>query len=148
MTLGHTRQSITALIRNGDITRLTRGVYAVGKPPEGVDESVARHRMLGRGAQLLYPDGALAGHLDATALRAAAFAIVTSTDFTWSEDLVGEILHDWSAPEVNLQLSSENMERFRRWITRTEPYRERPSAADAPSGDHVLSETIRTTSRA
>ena len=61
-TLGHTRESITAMVRDGALARLTRGVYAVGEPPEGPARSVEWHRLLGRGAQLLYPDGALAGH--------------------------------------------------------------------------------------
>ena len=68
-TLGHTRQSITALGRDGLLTRLTRGVYAVGPPPEGPARSVEWHRLLGRGARLLYPDGALSGHSAMVALQ-------------------------------------------------------------------------------
>ncbi len=68
MKLGHTRESITALVREGAVTRLTRGVYAVGDVPEGSARSVEWHRMLGRGARLLYPDGALAGHSAMVAL--------------------------------------------------------------------------------
>ena len=67
-TLGHTRASITGMVRDHVVTRLTRGVYAVGEPPEGVIGSVARHRLLGRGARLLYPDAALAGHSALVAL--------------------------------------------------------------------------------
>ncbi|GAA2161495.1 type IV toxin-antitoxin system AbiEi family antitoxin domain-containing protein [Pedococcus bigeumensis] len=67
-TLGHTRESITALVRQGAIARLTRGVYAVGEPPQGPSRTVEWHRMLGRGAQLLYPDGALAAHSAMVAL--------------------------------------------------------------------------------
>lgn len=68
MTLGHTRESITGMVRDGAVSRLTRGAYAVGERPAGVDDSVARHRLLGRGAQLLYPDAALAGHSALVAL--------------------------------------------------------------------------------
>lgn len=66
--LGHSRESLAALVRDGGVVRLTRGVYAVGAPPDGPTASAERHRLLGRGAQLLYPDGALSGHTALVAL--------------------------------------------------------------------------------
>jgi hypothetical protein len=67
-SLGHSRQSLAALVRDGTLVRLTRGVYAAGVPNVGAMTSVVRHSMLGRGAQLLYPDGALSGHTALVAL--------------------------------------------------------------------------------
>jgi hypothetical protein len=95
-------------------------------------------------------DAALAGELEAIALRAIAFAIVTSDDLVWSDDLVAEILHDWSAPEVNLSLDNENLRRFREWLALEQPYPERPGAAASGSveaGQRVF-ETTRVSGRA
>lgn len=66
--LGHTRKSIAGLVRDGTLVRLTRGAYAACVPPEGPSRTVEWHRLLGRAAQLLYPDGALAGHSAMVAL--------------------------------------------------------------------------------
>ena len=93
-------------------------------------------------------DAALGGHLEPVALRAVAFAIVTSDAFIWSDDIVGEILHDWSAPEVNLELTPENIKRFRRWAIGSEPYPVRPSTVDTGVRGRVLSETTRVKIRA
>jgi hypothetical protein len=55
-------------------------------------------------------DSALAGELPAEGLRLLAFIIITSERFTWGNDeLLAEILHDWSCPEVNYALTPENL---------------------------------------
>lgn len=95
-------------------------------------------------------DAALAGEVEAIALRATAFAIVTSDDLSWSEDLVGEILQDWSSPEVNLPLGNENLRRFREWLALEQPYPEKPNtpANGRVEGGQILSETTRVSGRA
>jgi len=67
-------------------------------------------------------DAALALHISPTALRSIAFAIIVSESFEWAEDLVGEVLHDWSAPEVNYELNEANLRQFRSWLAYEQPY--------------------------
>ena len=89
-------------------------------------------------------DAGLAGQLPPEALRLLAFTIITSDHFTWGEDeLLGEILYDWSGPEVNFPLTSEYLVQFRSWLDGTAPYpSEAGCSADAKPG-RVINRLIR-----
>ena len=68
-------------------------------------------------------DAVLQGELTATDLRNIGFAIVASDRFDFDgETVLGEVLHDWSAPEVNNPLTPANVKRFKRWLQGSEPY--------------------------
>jgi hypothetical protein len=67
-------------------------------------------------------DAATMSAISPASVRIVAFAIIASDHFTWTEDIVGEVLHDWAAPEVHLVLSVENFQRFKRWLTGAEAY--------------------------
>lgn len=67
-------------------------------------------------------DAFLLGELGAEEVKAAAFVLIGSDHFIWDTDspdgdLVGEVLFDWSAPEVNYPLTSDNVEKYRRGLT-------------------------------
>ena len=42
-------------------------------------------------------------------------------------ELVANVIADWSCPEVNYPLTIENVVRFRAWLTNAERYPSRPS---------------------
>lgn len=72
-------------------------------------------------------DAVLAGELQAAALEPIGFALYTSDRFEWEEDdVISNVLTDWSAPQINYPLTLENMERFKRWLLATESYPEKP----------------------
>lgn len=64
-------------------------------------------------------DAVLADSLSASALETVAFAIVASDHFRWEDDeaLVGRVLYDWASPEINFQLTPDNLRMFREWLT-------------------------------
>jgi len=67
-------------------------------------------------------DAAASAQLSSDALRHIAFAIIASDHFKWTAAIVGEVLHDWAAPEINYAFTPENMIKFRRWLRGDEPY--------------------------
>ena len=68
-------------------------------------------------------DAVLNETLQAEVLRTVAFVIVSSDHLTWGDDdLLGDILCDWSCPEVNYPLTPENMVRCRKWLDGIESY--------------------------
>jgi len=74
-------------------------------------------------------DAVLAGPLPVEELRTIGFALQASDAFEWDsdvDDLVAEVISDWSCPEVNYPLTLENIARFRNWLTGAEPYPTRP----------------------
>jgi len=62
------------------------------------------------------------GRMTGDALRHVAFTIIASDRFDWEDDLAGEVLHDWAAPEIDYALDPQNMKRVRRWLLREEAY--------------------------
>lgn len=78
-------------------------------------------------------DAAIDQRIAPESLRVLAFAVVASDRFEWNDEVVAEVLHDWSAPEINYPLTPENLRRFRMWLLREEPY---PEKSPLPSGAH------------
>ena len=74
-------------------------------------------------------DAVLNGELPADALRTIGFALMASDKFKWDgneDEVLAEVIADWSAPEINYALTPENVARFSAWLTRTEPYPPKP----------------------
>jgi hypothetical protein len=72
-------------------------------------------------------DAVLAGELSSESLKSIGYALVASDHFIFDgETVLGEVLHDWAAPEINYPLTLENVQRFRRWLMAEEPYPARP----------------------
>ncbi|MGE5113965.1 MAG: hypothetical protein ACM3JB_24145 [Acidobacteriaceae bacterium] len=78
-------------------------------------------------------DAVLSGDLPASDLRTIGFALQASDKFEWDGDedeVLAEVISDWSAPEINYPLTADNVRKFRAWLAREEPYPVRPHLAD------------------
>jgi len=74
-------------------------------------------------------DVVLEGELEPDALHSIGFALMASDAFCWDadeDDVLANVIGDWSCPEVNYPLTLENVKRFRAWLMRTEPYPAKP----------------------
>lgn len=80
-------------------------------------------------------DAVLAGELPAPSLEAIAFAVVVSEHLHWAEDdeLVARVLYDWASPEITWDLTGENVQMFRDWLT---------GAVRPPSEPEVTNDTL------
>jgi hypothetical protein len=75
-------------------------------------------------------DAVLKGDLPADGLHTIGFALMASDRFRWDGDkdeVLADVIGDWSCPEINYPLTIENVQRFRSWLTRTEPYPVKPT---------------------
>src|SRR3984885_2564811 len=50
------------------------------------------------------------------ALTTIGFALQASDAFEWEDDVISEVLSDWSAPEVNFELNAETLNMHRDWL--------------------------------
>ncbi len=92
-----------------------------------------------RPALILLCDAVLSGSLSPDSLATVGFALEASDKFLWDGDedeLVADIIADWSCPEVNYPLTVENIRRFKQWLTDAEPYPTRPTG-QLPGGTIV-----------
>jgi hypothetical protein len=71
----------------------------------------------------------LQGELAPGALHCIGFALMASDEFSWDDEdnVLADIIGDWSCPEINYPLTLENVRRFRAWLTRSEPYPAKPA---------------------
>jgi len=72
---------------------------------------------IGRDHLIRLCEAFLKGDLDSDQLEAIAFFLIGSDHFMWNSDfkegeLVAEILFDWSAPEINYELTKENVSQY------------------------------------
>ena len=92
-------------------------------------------------------DVVVQGELEPDALNAIGFALMASDAFCWDgdeDDVLANVIGDWSCPEVNYPLTVENVKRFRAWLARTEPYPPKPPLR---TGGNVISVTEKKPSR-
>ena len=57
--------------------------------------------------------------LNADELSTIAFALLASDAFEWDDEVISEVLSDWSAPEINFVLNDETMSMHRGWLLGT-----------------------------
>ncbi len=84
-------------------------------------------------------DAVLSGELPPQALATIGFALEASDRFIWDgdeDDLLANVIADWSCPEVNYPLTLENVGKFRAWLSGKEPY---PGKAAGASGGKLVS---------
>jgi hypothetical protein len=87
-------------------------------------------------------DVVLQGELEPDALHTIGFALMASDAFCWDsgeDDVLANVIADWSCPEVNYQLTLENVRRFRAWLTHSEPYPQKPALRNG--GGNIVSVT-------
>jgi hypothetical protein len=59
----------------------------------------------------------LDGDLEPGALATIGFVLMASDRFTWDgEQVLGDVIADWSCPETNYPLTLENVRLFRAWL--------------------------------
>lgn len=68
----------------------------------------------------------LDGNLNPSNLEVIGFALIASDQFEWNTDTddgerVGEVLFDWSAPEINHDLTVENVRCWKRYLETGKP---------------------------
>ena len=74
-------------------------------------------------------DAVLRDHLPSAMLATIGFALLASDLFEWEEDdLLANIINDWSCPEVNWPLTKENVARCREWLMEREAYPAKPKS--------------------
>jgi hypothetical protein len=61
-------------------------------------------------------DATFTTELEAEALIAIAFALLATDRFVWEDDVMSEVLFDWSCPEVNFPIVPRTLEMHRRWL--------------------------------
>jgi hypothetical protein len=71
-------------------------------------------------------DAAIGGTLSEAALNAVAFALLSTDHFEWEDDIIAEVLNDWSAPEVNYPLTASNLSMDKGWLSGITKPPERP----------------------
>ena len=73
--------------------------------------------LLTRNHLALLCDLGIAGRISEDGLSAIGFSLVASDHLSWEgDDVIAEVLHDWSCPEVNYPLSSETLEMHKSWL--------------------------------
>jgi len=70
-------------------------------------------------------DAVLTGGLPPPMLQPIVFALLASQHCDWEDNLISNVLSDWSCPEINYPLTTETVGKFKRWVLELEPYPER-----------------------
>jgi hypothetical protein len=61
-------------------------------------------------------EAALSKTLPPASLTAVAFALVASDAFWWDDEVISEVVADWSAPEITYPLTEETLAMHRAWL--------------------------------
>jgi hypothetical protein len=88
-------------------------------------------------------DAARAGILPSESLSATAFALMASDTFEWDDEIISEVLGDWSCPEVNYPLTTDTLAMHRSWLTSECSPPERPSAGPGNRPGRLISRTTK-----
>ena len=78
-------------------------------------------------------DDVLNVHLPAWFLELIGFALMASDRFEWDGDeyeVMANVIADWSCPQINFPLTTDNVRRFKKWFAGTEAYPERPQPTE------------------
>lgn len=87
--------------------------------------------------------------LEAEALSTIAFALLASDTFHWEDEVVSEVLSDWSAPEINFALSLQTINMHREWLVSSiMPVQYRSAMTNIEGTSHLLSIRSKVSARA
>lgn len=73
-------------------------------------------------------DDVLNDILPAWCLEIIGFALMASDRFEWDGDeyeVMANVIADWSCPQINFPLTTDNVRRFKEWLAGTEAYPEK-----------------------
>jgi len=77
--------------------------------------------------------------LSPEALNTVAFALMASDTFEWDDDVISEVLSDWSAPEINYELNGETISMHRQWLLgSTKPSHREAASPHATATGHLI----------
>ncbi|MGC2161556.1 MAG: hypothetical protein WA634_06600 [Silvibacterium sp.] len=79
------------------------------------------------------------GYLQPDALMPIGFALQASDNFEWDDELMSEVIADWSCPEINYSLNTSTVEQFKRWLTGEESYPTKPTLGSRPQQNRLIS---------
>jgi hypothetical protein len=104
-------------------------------------EDMSSSFSLSRKEVLLLCDAGLHGELPGNAISAIAFMVIASDHFEWdgNDEIISEILSDWSCPEVNYPLTPTTFQMYRRWLLGSETPPERSSLAKNSKKGRLIS---------
>jgi hypothetical protein len=94
----------------GSVTRLDDVVETVAIEDMQVSFVVSRRHVV------MLCDDFLGKAINAESLSTLAFGLIASDRFEWDDDVVSEVLSDWSAPEINFPLNDETITMHRNWL--------------------------------
>jgi hypothetical protein len=86
-------------------------------------------------------DDVLNGHLPAWCLEIIGFVLMASDRFEWDGDeyeVMANVIADWSCPQINFPLTTENVRRFKEWLAGTEAYPEKPQSTGSAHRESTL----------
>jgi hypothetical protein len=94
-------------------------------------EDMALTYSINRENMLAFCDAGINRTLPGEAVTAIAFMLIASDHFEWDGDdeMISEILSDWSCSEVNYPLTPTTFQMHRRWLLGSETPPERPPLA-------------------
>lgn len=100
-------------------------------------EDMESHFSITRQMLVSLCDAVLSQEFPVEELSTIGFTLAASDNFEWDgEDLVGDVIYDWSCPEVNYPLTLDNVKRFRNWLLESDPYPTKPAVE--PLRDELL----------
>ncbi len=62
-------------------------------------------------------EAGITGTISPSSLTTIAFALLASDRFEWDDEIISEVLYDWSAPEINYPLNRETLTMNKEWLT-------------------------------
>ncbi|HEX6496188.1 MAG TPA: hypothetical protein VF018_11935 [Acidobacteriaceae bacterium] len=117
-------------------------VKKVGPRETNIDiEDMTSSFSLTRKEVLLLCEAGLHGELPGESITAIAFMLLASDHFEWDGDdeIISEILNDWSCPEVNYPLRPATFQMHRHWLLGSETPPERPALAKSSEKGGLIS---------
>jgi hypothetical protein len=112
------RGFISGEVAINDLVRDLRGsVTQVSSIESAVEiEDMPESFLLARQHVMMLCDAALSKTLTSEDLTTVAFALMASDHFEWEDEILSEVLSDWSCPEVNFPLDESTLRMHRSWL--------------------------------
>jgi hypothetical protein len=104
-------------------------------------EDMSSSFSLTRKEVLLLCEAGLRGELPGESINAIAFMVMASDHFEWDGDdeVISEILSDWSCPEINYPLTPITFQMHRSWLLGSETPPQRPALAKNSTKGRLIS---------
>jgi hypothetical protein len=112
-------------------------IKKLGHITESIEiEDMASNYVISRAEVLSLCDAAEREELSAEAVVAIAFMLLVSDRFEWDSDdeVIPEVLNDWSCPEVNYPLIPVTFQMHHRWLSGEEAIPEKLQSKDVTRG--------------